>query len=129
MLMGNWLSIEPLLATGTVDVFAMDENCSPPDIGVYADKYQISLVSVNDLVRMPGLKHTFDYKPPEANFIADKVIELAIENFKKRKDNVTPKVPQIKQKAIAGFSTEAVLKALGNKLDPLVDVIVAGLKV
>ena len=35
-------------------------------------------------------------------------------------------VPKKIQKAIAGFSTEAVLGALGNKLDPLVDVIAAG---
>ena len=26
-LIGNWLVIEPLLATGTVDVMAMEENC------------------------------------------------------------------------------------------------------
>ncbi|MGI6112774.1 MAG: anaerobic carbon-monoxide dehydrogenase catalytic subunit [Mahellales bacterium] len=125
-LIGNWLSIEPLLATGTVDVFAMEENCSPPQIGQYADKYQITLVSVNDLIRLPGLKHTFDYKPPEASHLADELINLAIENFKKRKGRVAPKVPAIKQKAIAGFSTEAVLEALGNKLDPLVDVIASG---
>ena len=31
-LMGSWLFIEPLLATGTVDAIAMDENCSPPAI-------------------------------------------------------------------------------------------------
>ena len=48
---GNWLSIEPLLATGTVDVFAMDENCSPPYLAPYAEKYKVTLVSVNDLVR------------------------------------------------------------------------------
>jgi carbon-monoxide dehydrogenase catalytic subunit len=35
-------------------------------------------------------------------------------------------VPKIIQKAIAGFSTEAVLQALGNKLDALVDVIASG---
>ncbi|MDA8441652.1 MAG: anaerobic carbon-monoxide dehydrogenase catalytic subunit, partial [Peptococcaceae bacterium] len=95
-LMGNWLSIEPLLATGTVDVFAMEENCSPPAIGDYADKYQIAIVSVNDIVRIPGLKHTFDYKPPEAANIANKLIELGIENFNLRKGKVSPKVPQIK---------------------------------
>lgn len=125
-LMGNWLSIEPLLATGTVDVFTMEENCSPPAIGQYADKYQITLVSVNDIVRIPGLKYTYDYKPPEADFIADRLIELGIENFRKRKDTVRPVVPQIRQKAVAGFSTEAVLKALRNSLDPLVDVISNG---
>ncbi|MFY9432522.1 MAG: hypothetical protein WAP24_05505, partial [Thermacetogeniaceae bacterium] len=37
-----------------------------------------------------------------------------------------PKVPPYKQKAIAGFSTEALLQALGDKLDPLVDVIASG---
>jgi len=35
-------------------------------------------------------------------------------------------LPNKIQKAIAGFSTEAVLKALGNKLDPLVEVLTAG---
>jgi len=54
------------------------------------------------------------------------LIELGIENFRKRRSRVTPKVPNKIQKAIAGFSTEAVLKALGNKLDPLVEVLTAG---
>ncbi|MFO7152273.1 MAG: anaerobic carbon-monoxide dehydrogenase catalytic subunit [Bacillota bacterium] len=122
-LTGNWLAIEPLLATGTVDVFAMEENCSPPALGAYADKYQVTLVSINDIVRLPDLHYIFDYKPPEASFIADKLIELGIENFKKRRGKITPKVPPIKTKAIAGFSTEAVLEALGNNLDSLVRVI------
>ncbi|EAX47781.1 carbon-monoxide dehydrogenase, catalytic subunit [Thermosinus carboxydivorans Nor1] len=125
-LTGNWLHIEPLLATGTVDVFAMDENCCPPNLAPYAKKYQVTLVSVNDIVRIPDLKFAFDYKPPEAAFIAQKLIELGIDNFKHRRQKVQPTVPKYKQKAIAGFSTEAVLKALGGKLDPLVDVIAAG---
>ena len=37
-LMGNWLAIEPLLATGTVDALVMEENCSPPAIDQYAEK-------------------------------------------------------------------------------------------
>jgi len=63
---------------------------------------------------------------PEASFIADKLIELGIENFKKRRGKVTPKVPPIKTKAIAGFSTEAVLEVLGDNLDSLVQVIADG---
>lgn len=125
-LVGNWLAIEPLLATGTVDVIAMEENCSPPALRPYAEKYQVTLVSINDIVRMPDLDMTLDYKPPEADYIAGKLIDLAIENFKKRKGRVTPYVPPHKKKAIAGFSTEAVLEALGNKLEPLVDTIVSG---
>ena len=125
-LMGNWLAIEPLLATGTVDVLAMEENCSPPAIDHYAEKYQVTLVGVSTVIGVPGLSHMIPYNPAKLEEMADKLIDLAIENFKKRKSTVTPKVPRITQKAIAGFSTEAVVKALGNKLDPLVEVIAAG---
>lgn len=125
-LMGNWLAIEPLLATGTVDVLAMEENCSPPAIDLYAEKYQITLVAVSTIINLPGLNHLIPYNPSEVETMAERLIDLAIENFKKRKRTVNPQVPAKVQKAIAGFSTEAVLKALGNKLDPLVEVIAAG---
>ncbi len=125
--MGNWLTIEPLLATGTVDIFAMEENCSPPAIDMYAEKYQITLVAVSTIIDLPGVKYKIPYDPFEVDKMADKLIELGIENFKKRKErNIVPMVPKKIQKAIAGFSTEAVLGAIGNKLDPLVDVIAAG---
>lgn len=125
-LMGDWLTIEPLLATGTVDVLAMDENCSPPAIDQYAEKYQAALVSISTIIGVPGQSELLPYHPHNADKMADRVICIAIENFKKRHGNITPVVPQKTQKAIAGFSTEAVLGALGNKLDPLVDVIKAG---
>lgn len=125
--MGNWLTIEPLLSTGTVDVFAMEENCSPPAIDMYAEKYQITLVSVSTIIDLPGLKYKIPYDPSEVDTMADKLIDLAVENFKKRKERkIKPMVPSITQKAIAGFSTEAVLGIIGNKLDPLVDVIGSG---
>ncbi|BCN31274.1 anaerobic carbon-monoxide dehydrogenase catalytic subunit [Anaeromicropila herbilytica] len=125
-LMGNWLTIEPLLATGTVDVFAMEENCSPPAINEYAKKYQFALVGISTIIGVPDMDHSIPYNPDKVGAMADELIHLAIENFKKRKGNIIAKVPKITTKAIAGFSTEAVLKALGNKLDPLVDVIAAG---
>ncbi|WP_139904496.1 anaerobic carbon-monoxide dehydrogenase catalytic subunit [Clostridium thermarum] len=125
--MGNWLTIEPLLATGTVDVFAMEENCSPPAIDMYAEKYQVTLVAVSTIIDLPGVKYKIPYNPEEVDKMADRLIELGIENFKKRKErNIKAVVPKRTQKAITGFSTEAVLGALGNKLDPLVDVISAG---
>ncbi|KJS23076.1 MAG: carbon monoxide dehydrogenase [Clostridiaceae bacterium BRH_c20a] len=124
---GNWLAIEPLLATGTVDVFAMDENCSPPNLAPYAEKYKVSLVSVNDLVRIPLVDKNLDYKPPEAEEMAKKLLEWGLANYTVRKaSNVQPYVPKKKIKAIAGFSTEAILKALGGTLDPFLDVIKSG---
>lgn len=126
-LMGDWISIEPLMATGTVDVLAMEENCSPPDLNQYAERYQATLVSVSNIIGLPGLKHKMLYHPEEVEDMAEGLIELALKNFKQRKEkHIVPQVPQITQKAIAGFSTEAVLEALGHKLDPLVDVISSG---
>lgn len=125
-LMGNWLAIEPLLATGTVDAIAMEENCSPPAIDQYAEKYQVALVSISTIIGVPGTEHKMPYYPEKANEMSDNLIKIAIDNFKKRHNKVKPMVPKYVTKAIAGFSTEAVLSALGNTIDPLVDVISAG---
>ena len=125
-LTGNWLAIEPALATGAIDVFAMDENCSPPNLKPYEEKYGVTLVCVNDLVRIPGVNRNLDYKPPEAAYIANRLIDMAIENYQNRKGRITPKVPRYVTKAVAGFSTEAVLKALGGTPEPLVNAIKTG---
>ncbi len=125
-LMGNWLSIEPLLATGTVDALVMEENCSPPAIDQYAEKYQLALVSVSTIIGVPGCEHEMPYYPAKADEMAENCIQIAIENFKKRSGKIKPMVPKMTTKAIAGFSTEAVLKAIGNDLNVLVDVIVKG---
>jgi carbon-monoxide dehydrogenase catalytic subunit len=122
-LMGNWLAIEPLLATATVDALVMEENCSPPAIDQYAEKYQLALISVSTIIGVPGTAHEMPYYPDQADQMAEKCIAIALDNFKKRHNNIRPQVPRYKQKALAGFSTEAVLKAIGNDLDALVDVI------
>ncbi len=125
-LMGNWLAIEPFLATGTVDALVMEENCSPPAIDQYTEKYQVALISVSTIIGVPGTEHNMPYYPEKADEMADECIRIAIENFKKRHGKIKPMVPKHKQKAIAGFSTEAVLNAIGNDLNALVDVIAKG---
>ncbi|MDD3172402.1 MAG: anaerobic carbon-monoxide dehydrogenase catalytic subunit [Herbinix sp.] len=125
-LMGNWLAIEPFLATGTVDALVMEENCSPPDMDMYAEKYQVALVSVSTIIGVPGLEHVMPYYPAKAEETAENCIDIAIKNFKKRHGTIKAMVPKHITKAIAGFSTEAVLKAIGNDLNVLVDVIAKG---
>lgn len=125
-LMGNWLAIEPMLATGGIDVLAMEENCSPSAIDSYAEKYQVALVAISTIIGVPRIQEKLPYYPAKADEMSERLIELGIENFKKRHGKIKPMVPKRIQKAIAGFSTEAVLGALGNKLDPLVEVIAAG---
>jgi carbon-monoxide dehydrogenase catalytic subunit len=125
-LMGNWLAIEPMLATGGIDVLAMEENCSPPAIDMYAEKYQVALVAISTIIGVPGVQEKMPYYPADADRMSERLIDLGVENFKKRHGKIKPMIPKKVQKAIAGFSTEAVLGALGNKLDPLVEVIAAG---
>ena len=100
-LMGNWLTIEPLLATGTVDAIAMEENCSPPAIDQYAEKYQVALVSISTIIGVPGVEHKMPYYPEKANEMADNLIKIAIDNFKKRHGKIEPMVPKYVTKAIA----------------------------
>ncbi len=124
-MLGNWLSIEPALATGGIDVLAMDMNCSPPGMGQYQEKYNTTLISVSKLINVPGMKDQMIYKPEDAAKQAQKLIDIAIENFKKRKGKPANQSDD-KQKAVIGFSTEACLFALGGTLDPLLDVIKKG---
>ena len=125
-LTGNWLSIEAALATEGIDVFAMDMNCSPPALGGYQEKYNVTLVSVSKLVSMPGVDKRIVYEPEKVEAQAQELIDLAFENFKKRKAAgiVTNDLPV--QKTVTGFSAEACLGALGGSLDPLLDVIKNG---
>lgn len=118
---GNWLSIEFALATGAIDVFAMDMNCSPPALALYGEKFNSTLVSVSKLVRMPRVDRHLDYKPEHVEEQAKELIKLAIENFKRRKRLGESHVPDKKQKVLVGFSNEAILEILGGSLDPLLE--------
>ncbi len=124
-LTGNWLSIEPALATGCIDVFAMDMNCSPPTLGQYQEKYNTTLVSVSKLISIPGMKEQIVYKPEHVAAQAQQLINIAVDNFNKRKGKTTHPSDR-KQKALIGFSTEACLSVLGGNLNPLLDVIKDG---
>jgi carbon-monoxide dehydrogenase catalytic subunit len=102
-LMGNWLAIEPMLATGAVDVLAMEENCSPPAIDSYAEKYQVALVAISTIIGVPRIQERIPYDPKKADEVSERLINTGIENFKKRHNKVQPHVPKRIQKAIAAF--------------------------
>ena len=124
-LTGNWLNQEYALATGGVDVFAMDMNCSLPSLGEIAERYGTTLVSVSRLVGVPGTKHRLSYRPEQAGEQAEKLVELALANFAARRGR--PARRDLRQTEIlTGFSNEACLAALGGSLQPLLEVIASG---
>ncbi len=124
-LTGNFLNQEFVLATGAVDLFAADMNCVAPTVAEYAKKYNSTIASVSKLVSLPGVDNKFEYTPETVEEIAKALIDLAVENFRNRQGKETF-IPQRKQKAMVGFSAEAIVGALGGSLDPLLDVIKSG---
>ncbi len=123
---GNWIMQEAILATGCVDLFACDMNCSMPIDPIYAQKYKFKLIPVSDLVAFEGITDRIDYIPEKAEEQAAKLLELAIANFPERKKTIRPFQGLPTNEAIVGFSTESILAALGGTLDPLLEQIKKG---
>lgn len=121
-IVGNWIVQEYALATGAVDVFAADMNCSVPSLPEY-QKYGVKIVPVSRLVRFRGIDEGLDYEPEKVEEIASKLIEMAIENFKQRDKSKAVRIGR-KQKIVVGFSPEAIDRLVG--LDNLLEAIKNG---
>lgn len=123
---GNWIMQEAVLGTGAIDLFACDMNCSMQIDTKYAEKYKFKLIPVSQLVVFEGVEERIDYEPEKAEEQAAELLNLAIGNFKERHSSVTPVTGLPMKEAMAGFSTESILDALGGALDPLLNVIKDG---
>jgi len=123
-IVGNWIVQEFALATGCIDVFAADMNCALPSLPEY-QRYGVKIVPVSKVVRFRGIDEGLDYEPERAEEIAEKLIEMAVENFRQRDRSRAVKVEQ-KKKIVVGFSPEAILKALNGDLNVLLEAIKKG---
>lgn len=123
---GNWIAQEAVLASGCVDLFACDMNCSMPIDPLYAQKYKFRLVPVSELVSFEGITDRINYEPEKAEEQAAQLLQMAIDNFKQRRASVEPITHLPVKEAIVGFSTESIVEALGGSLNPLLDAIKDG---
>jgi anaerobic carbon-monoxide dehydrogenase catalytic subunit len=124
---GNWIMQEAVLASGCVDLFACDMNCSMPVDPKYAEKYKFKLIPVSPLVVFEGVTERIDYIPQEAEKQAAALLNMAIANFKERRATVEPMTGLPVTEAVVGFSPESILEALGGTLAPLFDALNSGL--
>jgi carbon-monoxide dehydrogenase catalytic subunit len=125
-LTGNWLSHEMAVATGAIDVFAADMNCTVPTLADNCKAHGTLLIPVSDLIGIPGAEPAIVFDPARAGEQAIELIDKAVANFPRRAAMGNGK-PQLRiGDAVAGFSTESILGALGGSLDPLLDVIKNG---
>ncbi len=123
---GNWITQEAVLASGCVDLFACDMNCSMPIDPLYAQKYKFKLIPVSELVAFEGVTERINYEPEKAEEQAAWLLQMAIDNFKVRRASVEPFGQLPMREAVVGFSTESILEALGGSLMPLLNAIKVG---
>jgi len=123
---GNWIMQEAVLASGCVDLFACDMNCSMPIDPVYAQRYKFKLIPVSELVAFEGITDRINYEPEKAEEQAARLLQMAIDNFKVRRASVEPVTQLPMREAVVGFSTESILEALGGSLAPLLGAIKDG---
>lgn len=123
---GEWLSEEYLFATGVVDLFMFDYNCTIPTLPVYAKRFGTKLLSTHPVIKLQGTE-TLDFVPEKMKEQAAKALDKAIEAFKDRKaQNRKVYIPKHVSDCMVGFSTESVREALGGTFKPLIDQIVNG---
>jgi len=123
---GNWIMQEAVLASGCVDLFACDMNCSMPIDPTYAEKYKFKLIPVSPLVVFEGVKDRIDYVPWEAEQQAAALLEMACANFSERKAGVEAIRGLPVTEALVGFSSESILDALGGTFNPLFSALKSG---
>jgi carbon-monoxide dehydrogenase catalytic subunit len=123
---GNWIMQEAVLASGCVDLFVADMNCSMPIDPIYAERYKFKLIPVSEVIAFEGITERKNYVPEKAEQQAAELLEMAIENFPERHEKIEPVTGLNMNEAMVGFSTESIVDALGGKLDPLLDAIKDG---
>ncbi|PKM94528.1 MAG: carbon-monoxide dehydrogenase catalytic subunit [Firmicutes bacterium HGW-Firmicutes-1] len=123
---GEWLSQEYVLATGVIDLFMFDYNCTVPTMPLYAKRFGTKLLSTHPVIKLQGTE-TLDFIPEKMKEQAEKALNMALDAFKQRKsENRKAYIPPHVSDCMIGFSTESIKKALGGSFDPLIEQIVNG---
>lgn len=121
---GNFLQQELAVATGAVDAMVVDVQCVMPALGALAGCFHTKFISTSPKAKFPGATH-MEFHEENAYETARAIVRSAVMNYKNR-DPARVHIPDIKSRAMVGFSVEAIVNALGGSLDPLLDAIKSG---
>ena len=121
---GNFLQQEMAVITGAVDSMIVDVQCIMPALGSLTGCFHTKFISTSPKAKFPGAIH-MEFNEEHASEIANDIVKTSVENFRFRKPEMVH-IPDEKMECMAGFSVEAIVKALGGTLDPLLDAIKSG---
>jgi carbon-monoxide dehydrogenase catalytic subunit len=123
---GNFLSQELVVATGAIELMAVDVQCIMQGLTEVAKCYHTRLVTTADKAKMAGVEHV-SIEEQTALKTARELVKMAIANFRNRG---TVEIPAYKEKAVGGFSFESINYMLGGRyrasFRPLNDNIING---
>jgi carbon-monoxide dehydrogenase catalytic subunit len=123
---GNFLNQELVIATGAIELMAVDVQCVMQGLTTVANCYHTKLITTADKARMPGVEHV-SMEETTALDTAKKLVKMAIDNYKNRGEVYIPKE---KQSVVGGFSFESINYMLGGRFRasfrPLNDNIING---
>ncbi|UCC98506.1 MAG: anaerobic carbon-monoxide dehydrogenase catalytic subunit [Phycisphaerales bacterium] len=123
---GNFLNQELVIATGAIELMAVDVQCVMQGLTNIAKCYHTKLVTTADKAKMPGVEH-ISIEETTALKTARELVKMAIDNYKNRGQVY---IPKDKKSAVGGFSFESINYMLGGRyrasFRPLNDNIING---
>ena len=123
---GNFLCQELVIATGAVEMMAVDVQCVMQGLAQVASCYHTKLFTTAEKAKMAGVEHV-QMRESAALEIAKELVTKAVENYKNRGE---VHIPPQKESGVLGFSHEAINYMLGGKFRasyrPLNDNIING---
>ncbi len=123
-LAGNFLQQELAIVTGAVEAMIVDVQCIMPSLPGISSCYHTKIISTSPKAKFPGAEH-IPFNEHKAMEIAKDILLKAIANYpNRRREKVN--IPSEEVEYMAGFSTEAIVNALGGTLNPLIDAIKDG---
>ena len=117
------------MMTGALDAMVVDYQCIMPSLVTVAECTGTKIITTMDIAKISGATHV-QFSEEAASEKAREAINVAIENFSRRKDKPVD-IPEITTPVITGFSVEAIVAALSkvdaqDPLKPLMDNIKSG---
>jgi len=121
---GNHLMQELVIMTGALEAMIVDYQCIMPAVTDVAKCFHTKVISTFDKAKFKGATH-ISFDPKHGLEIGKKIVKMAVENFPNRVNEIV-RIPVDPAQMMAGFSIEAILGALGNTPEPLVNAIKEG---
>jgi len=121
---GNHMMTELAIVTGAVELIVVDYQCIMPSLVQVGSCYHTKMITTADKAKFTGAEHV-PFTMDNGKAQARSVVLAAIERFSRR-DPARVQIPCDPVDMVTGFSNEALLRALGGSLTPLIEAIKAG---